>query len=316
MLDVCLLGSGGMMPLPGRWLTALMTRYNGKGILIDCGEGTQVALKQSGWSCHDIDVICFTHFHGDHISGLPGLLLSMGNAERKEPVTLVGPKGLERVVSALRVIAPELPFSLKFIEITEPEVHLELCGCHIDAFRVNHNVICYGYTLSIRRGGLFYAERAKEQKIPLKFWNRLQKGETITEDGMTYTPDMVLGPERKGIRLTYCTDTRPTANLIKYAEKSDLLICEGMYSEAEKQSRACEYKHMTFAEAAKVAKTAEVRELWLTHYSPSLVRPKDALPEAKCIFANTKCGRDGMQTKLQYEDITEHTETQRKEQGM
>ncbi len=305
MLDVCLLGSGGMMPLPGRWLTALMTRYNGKGILIDCGEGTQVALKQSGWSCHDIDVICFTHFHGDHISGLPGLLLSMGNAERKEPVTLVGPKGLERVVSALRVIAPELPFQLNFIEMTESEVHMELCGYQIDAFRVNHNVICYGYTLSIRRGGLFYAERAREQNIPLKFWNRLQKGETITEDRVTYTPDMVLGPERKGIRLTYCTDTRPTANLVKYAEKSDLLICEGMYSEAEKQSRACEYKHMTFAEAAKVAKTAKVRELWLTHYSPSLVRPKDALPEAKRIFANTKCGKDGMQIKLEYEDAAE-----------
>jgi len=301
MLDLSLLGTGGMMPLPGRWLTALMTRYNGKGLLIDCGEGTQIALKRCGWSCHDIDVICFTHYHGDHISGLPGLLLSMGNAERKEPVTLVGPKGLERVVSALRVIAPELPFELKFIEIPSAEFHLELCGYQIDAFRVNHNVVCYGYTLSIKRGGRFYAEKAQELQIPLKFWNRLQKGETITDGEITYTPDMVLGPERKGIKLTYCTDTRPTQSLVKYAEHADLLICEGMYGEAEKQARASEYKHMTFAEAARVAKEAEVAELWLTHYSPSLIRPKDALPEAKQIFANTKCGKDGMSITLEFD---------------
>ncbi len=91
MLEVCLLGTGGMMPLPNRWLTALMTRLNGSSLLIDCGEGTQVAIREKGWSFHDIDVICFTHYHGDHISGLPGLLLSMGNAERREPVTLIGP---------------------------------------------------------------------------------------------------------------------------------------------------------------------------------------------------------------------------------
>ena len=105
MLDICLLGTGGMMPLPNRRLTALMTRLNGSSLLIDCGEGTQVAIKEKGWSFHDIDAICFTHYHADHISGLPGLLLSMGNADRTEPVHLYGPKGLERVVNALRVIA-------------------------------------------------------------------------------------------------------------------------------------------------------------------------------------------------------------------
>lgn len=96
MLDVCLLGTGGMMPLPYRWLTSLMMRYNGSSILIDCGEGTQIAIKEKGWSFKPIDVICFTHFHGDHISGLPGLLLTMGNADRKEPLTLIGPRGLEK----------------------------------------------------------------------------------------------------------------------------------------------------------------------------------------------------------------------------
>ena len=210
MLDVCLLGTGGMMPLPRRWLTALMTRYNGSSLLIDCGEGTQVAIREKGWTFKPIDVICFTHYHGDHISGLPGLLLSMGNADRTEPLTLVGPKGLERVVNALRIIAPELPFELKFIEITKPEEVLELNGYHITAFKVNHNVLCYGYTLEILRKGKFSPERAREQEIPLKFWNPLQKGETVEEDGRVYTPDMVLGPQRKGIKLTYSTDTRPT----------------------------------------------------------------------------------------------------------
>ena len=117
MLDVCLLGSGGMMPLPYRFLTSLMTRFNGSSLMIDCGEGTQVAVKEKGWSFKPIDVICFTHYHGDHISGLPGLLLTMGNADRREPLTLIGPKGLERVVSCLRVIAPELPFPIIYQEI-------------------------------------------------------------------------------------------------------------------------------------------------------------------------------------------------------
>ena len=125
MLDVCLLGTGGMMPLPKRWLTALYMRYNGSSMLIDCGEGTQIAMKEKGWSFKPIDVICFTHYHADHISGLPGLLLTMGNAERQEPLTMIGPKGLERVVNALRTIAPELPFEMKFIELTEAEEEIE-----------------------------------------------------------------------------------------------------------------------------------------------------------------------------------------------
>lgn len=159
MLDVCLLGTSGMLPLPGRWLTSLMTRYNGSSLMIDCGEGTQIAVKQKGWSFNPIDVICFTHYHADHISGLPGLLLTIGNSERKKPLTLVGPKGLGKVVSSLRVIAPELPFELNLIELTGPQEHLEICGYEIDAFRVNHAVTCYGYTISIPRIGKFDVEK-------------------------------------------------------------------------------------------------------------------------------------------------------------
>lgn len=290
------------MPLPRRWLTALMTRYNGSSLLIDCGEGTQVAIKEKGWSFKPIDVICFTHYHGDHISGLPGLLLTMGNVDRTEPLTLIGPKGLERVVNALRVIAPELPFELKFIEITAPEQVLEINGYKITAFRVNHNVICYGYTLEILRQGKFSPERAKENEIPLKFWNPLQKGQTIEADGKIYTPDMVLGPDRKGIKVTYTTDTRPTESILRNAKDSDLFICEGMYGEEDKAEKAKGYKHMTFREAAVIARDAKVNEMWLTHYSPSLARPDEFIHIAKEIFPKSYLGKDGKTLELNFEE--------------
>lgn len=290
------------MPLPRRWLTALMTRYNGSSLLIDCGEGTQVAIKEKGWSFKPIDVICFTHYHGDHISGLPGLLLTMGNADRTEPLTLIGPKGLERVVNALRVIAPELPFELKFIEITAPEQVVEINGYKITAFRVNHNVICYGYTLEILRQGKFSPERAKENDIPLKFWNPLQKGQIIEVDGRVYTPDMVLGPDRKGIKVTYTTDTRPTESILRNAKDSDLFICEGMYGEEDKAEKAKGYKHMTFREAAVIARDAKVNEMWLTHYSPSLARPDEFIHIAKEIFPKAYLGKDGKTLELNFEE--------------
>ena len=300
MLDVCLLGSGGMMPLPYRWLTSLMVRYNGSSLLIDCGEGTQIAIKEKGWSPKPIDVICFTHFHGDHISGLPGLLLTMGNAERTEPLTLIGPKGLERVVNALRVIAPELPFELKFLEIEGASQTFELNGYRLKAFRVNHNVLCYGYTLEIDRNGKFDVEKAQSLPIPRNYWGRLQKGETLEWEGETYTPDMVLGPARKGIKLTYTTDTRPTASIRENAKGSDLFICEGMYGEKEKIEKAKAYKHMTFQEAAELARDAEVGELWLTHYSPSLTWPEDYMEDVRKIFPQAIAGKDKMTTELDF----------------
>ena len=265
MLDVSLLGTGGMMPLPYRWLTSLMLRYNGKSILIDCGEGTQIALREKGWSPNPIEVICFTHYHADHISGLPGMLLTMGNAERTEPLLLIGPKGLTRVVNALRIIAPELPFEIQCQEITENEQIFSFEGFQIKAFKVSHSVTCYGYSMIINRAGRFDRERALEQQIPMKLWSRLQKGERITQDGVLYTPDMVLGAPRKGLKVTYCTDSRPVESIVQNAADSDLLILEGMYGESDKLPKARENRHMTMYEAASVARTAQVPELWLTH---------------------------------------------------
>jgi ribonuclease Z len=302
MLDVCLLGSGGMMPLPYRWLTSLMTRFNGSNLLIDCGEGTQVAVKKKGWSFKPIDTICFTNYHGDHISGLPGLLLTMGNAERTEPLTLIGPKGLERVVNALRVIAPELPFPIVFKEIQGQEQVFEENGYRITAFRVNHNVLCYGYTIEIDRAGRFDVERAKAAEIPMKLWSRLQKGEIIEADGRIYRPEDVLGPDRKGIKVTYCTDTRPVDAIAEHAAGSDLFICEGMYGEPEKAQKAIEHKHMTFEEAAKLARRAQPKQMWLTHYSPSLVRPEDFIDGVRKIYPEIYPGKDGKTIELDFEE--------------
>lgn len=301
MLDVCLLGCGGMMPLPYRWLTSLLTRFNGSSLLIDCGEGTQIAIKEKGWSFKPIDVICFTHYHGDHISGLPGLLLTMGNADRREPLTLIGPKGLERVVNALRVIAPELPFPIIYKEIQGPEQTFEMNGYRLKAFRVNHNVLCYGYTLEIDRAGKFDPERAKAEEIPQMYWKHLQKGETVEYEGRVLTPDLVLGPPRKGLKLTYTTDTRPTNSIRENAKGSDLFICEGMYGEKEKAAKAVEYKHMTFYEAAQLAKDAEVAEMWLTHYSPSMTHAEEYMDDVRKIFPAAKAGKDKMSVELKFE---------------
>ena len=306
MLDICLLGCGGMMPLPRRHLTSMMARFNGSNILIDCGEGTQISIKEKGWSFKSIDLICFTHYHGDHIGGLPGLLLTMGNSDRTEPLTMIGPKGLKRVVDSLRVIAPELPFEIIYMEIEGNEQVFSFGGYRIEAFKVHHRVPCYGYSIIIDRAGRFDAERARELDIPIRCWSILQKGEEISVDGKTYTPDMVMGAPRKGLKVTYCTDTRPVPQIAQKAQGADLFICEGMYGDPDKQEDAVSKYHMTFREAAGIGAEAQPQMMWLTHYSPSLVRPSEYMDEVHKIFERAEPGKDLKSIELRFEDDQEN----------
>ncbi len=304
MIDLCLLGTGGMLPLPNRALTSLMLRCNGHGILIDCGEGTQNQIRLLGWSFKDIDLICFTHYHADHISGLPGLLLTIGNAERTEPLRMMGPKGLIRVVNALRVIAPGLPFEIEFTEFEKEEESFPFFDLHVDAYRVNHSMLCYGYSVRLGRAGRFQADRARALGLPVQLWGRLQHGETVEFSGNTYTPDMVMGEARKGLKVTYCTDTRPCEVIKKYAADADLFICEGMYGEEDKLDKVKEHKHMLMQEACRLAAMSDPqpKQLWLTQYSPATVKPMQYQDRLREIFPEARICRDRTELTLKFEE--------------
>lgn len=302
MLEVALLGTGGTMPLKNRRLASCMLRHNGSCTLIDCGEGTQLSVKECGFTFKPIDRILITHFHADHMSGLPGLLLSMGNEGRTEPVTMIGPAGLGKVVNSLRVIAPELPFEIRFEEQSGKTAVLSWEDCTLTSFALRHAVPCRGYRLDVSRVGRFDVEKARANNVPMRAWSPLQKSPEFTLDGVTYTADMVLGEARKGLRFVYATDTRPSPVISEMAKDADLFVCEGMFGETEKLSRARESGHMTFAEAAALAAAASPRNFWLTHYSPSMPAPMAFADNARRVFPGTRLACDGDSLELRFEE--------------
>jgi len=302
MLDICLLGTGGMLPLPDRYLTALLARYNGRKLLIDCGEGTQVTMRMLGWGYKTIDIICFTHYHGDHVTGLPGLLLTIGNAGRREPLTIIGPPGLKKVVEGLTVVCRDLAFELILVELPYEEQTVQIGEFWINVLPVPHNVKCFAYTIENKRNPKFIAEKAKENNVPQKYWKTLQKGETIIENGTTYTPEMALGTQRKGLKIAYCTDCRPIKELETFIKDADLFIGEGMYIQDEYLDQVKKHKHMLGSEAARLAKAAGVKELWLTHFSPALPNAYINVEGIKEIFDNTVAGYDRMTTTLDFSE--------------
>ncbi len=290
------------MPVPGRCLTSLIVSYNGRKLLIDCGEGTQLSLKISGWKMKNIDVILFTHFHADHIAGLPGLLLTIANSGRTEPVSIMGPRGLSEVINGLRVIAPVLPYDVNLIELCgNGSYHRKIGNFNINVLSVDHGVPCFAYSLDVFRNRKFDREKAVENGVPKIFWSRLQRGETVKDENHLYISDMVLGCRRPGLKVSYCTDSRPTESLIKFVQNSDVFVCEGMYGDDKNISKAVKYKHMLFSEAASIAKNAKVKELWLTHFSPSMSDPYLYLKDVKEIFENTIIGKDRYVKSLNFD---------------
>lgn len=297
MIDVTLLGTGGMMPLPGRFLTSLYVRTNGRALLIDCGEGTQTAIRTAGLRFKCIDAILLTHFHADHVSGLPGLFLTIGNEGRTEPIHLYGPVGLSRVIGAFLTIIGELPYSLIYHEISSDGAQFEAALLNVCALPADHGMPCLFYHLSLSRPGKFDPARAKQNGVPLSLWSQLQKGESVGG----FKPDDVLGPKRRGLSLLYATDTRPVSRIALQGDEADLIILEGMFGEEEKKSRAIETHHMTMQEAAFLAREAGAKELWLTHYSPATPHPEEFQEAIREIFENTVISTDGQTKTLTFE---------------
>ncbi|CAH2213072.1 ribonuclease Z [Tepidibacter aestuarii] len=302
MLNVCLLAPGGVMPFYNRFLTSMIASCNGSMVLVDCGEGTQILLKKLKWGLKNIDIICFTHYHADHIAGLPGLLSTIGNSGREDELILIGPQGLKKVVEGLLVITPELPYDIKLIETSDKLIEYKHKDFVINSLPVKHSIDCMMYSVEVMRRRKFDKDRAEIQNVPMKYWNRLQKEEIIEDNGIIYTPDMVLSDRRKGLKVCYCTDTRPLPEIVDFIKGSDLFICEGMHGDETYTKKIEDTNHMLFSEAANLSKEGEVKELWLTHFSPALQNPYEFLDVAKNIFQNSAIGEELMVKELKFTD--------------
>jgi ribonuclease Z len=308
LLDVCLLGTGGMQPLPRRRLSALLVRRGPHLILIDCGEGTQVAVRERAWGLRNLSTILLTHMHADHVLGLPGLLLTLGHAGKgpDEPLTVYGPEPLLPVLQGLLVVAPRLPYPLRAVVLagrerfTPPGVD----GLVVDSLPLDHDIPCLAYALEVPRAPRFDPDRARALQVPLPLWRRLQAGEPVQVDGRQIPPDAVLGPPRRGLRLVLATDTAPTPALASFVAGggagADLLVADAMYPDETAKPTRWEAQHLTYAEAARLARDGGARLLWLTHFGPALSDPEAHVDRARAIFPQTVVGFDGMTDSLTF----------------
>ena len=305
MIDLTLLGCGGNVPMPNRFLSSLFINYKGRKMLIDCGEGTQVAMKKYNCGFKTIDLILITHLHGDHIIGLIGLLQTMGNSGKTDDLTIVGPVGIIDAMNAIKVLVEYLPYRVYVIENPKEKFSLEhdiLKDIEISTIDLEHSTECIGYSLYFKRKAKFDRQKAMSNEVPQILWKKLQEQDTVIYNDKTYYSSMVLGDERKGIKLSFITDTRPTFEIPQFIYGSNLFICEGMYGDDLDISKAVKNKHMTFREAASLANAGNVDKLLLTHFSPSIEEPKDFAHNATNLFKDTIIGEDGLSLSLSYKD--------------
>ena len=295
MLKVTLLGTGGTQPLPDRALAAAAVTVAGRSVLLDCGEGTQVGLRRYGVSAYRLSAVLLTHYHGDHILGLPGLLQTLGSLNRTEPLTVYGPAGLDAVARPVMALAGAQPYPVLWREADAP---FAVDALKITPFPLAHRVPCCGYRLHLPRAGRFDAARAKAAGIPLEYWRVLQAGQSIGG----FAPGDVLGPPRRGLTVVYATDTRPCPAVLEAARGADLLCMDSTYADDTDLPKAKLYGHATCRETGALAAEAKVRRLWLTHYSAAVTDPAPGLAAARTQYPAAAAGYDGLQLELEFDE--------------
>lgn len=307
-LEAFILGTGGMMPLPNRYLTSVLLRREGELFLFDGGEGTQVSLRKLNLRWKKISAIFISHTHADHVTGLPGILMLSSQVDRDDPLTIIGPpKIAEYIESSRRVLDMYINYDIVVKEITEPGIVYEGDSFHIRAFPLRHTKPCMGYVFEEdERPGAFHPEKAESLKVPRgPLWSKLQNGEPVlSSEGALIYPEQVLGEKRKGRKFSYVTDTLAFPDIAPEVANSDLFVCEGMF-ERDLLESAKEKKHMTAEQAAQIAAQAGgIKKLALIHYSPRYTEHnlKQLLKEAQAIFPDTVLSRDRAIFPIEYED--------------
>ncbi|MCL2520954.1 MAG: ribonuclease Z [Spirochaetaceae bacterium] len=299
-MEAFILGTGGMMPLPGRYLTSVLLRREGSLFLFDCGEGTQVSLRRLNLKWKKIDAIFISHTHADHVTGLPGILMLSSQVDRNEPLYIIGPPKIKHYIESNRAsLDMYINYQIIVIEIdpSNPQEVFKGEGFTIQSFPLKHTKPCVGYTLiEDERPGIFYPDKALALNIPAgPLWGTLQRGEPVEFNGRIINPSEVMGPPRSGRKFSFVTDTLYHEGIAKYVKNSNLLICEGMFGEGMEE-QAEEKRHMTAYQAGLVAKEAAALSTGLIHYSPRY-HDKELgllLDEARKNSKNTFLCRDRM----------------------
>ena len=310
-MEAFVLGTGGTMPLPSRHLTSVLLRREGELFLFDCGEGTQVSLRRLNLKWKKISAIFISHTHADHVTGLPGMLMLSSQVERDDPLYVIGPPRIGQFVEASRdVLEMYINYEIVVKEIANPyvkQVVYQGDGFSVRTVPLTHSRTCVGYILEEDpRPGLFHPERAVEAGVPRgPLWGVLQGGsQVVLDDGSVVQPSQVMGEPRRGRKFSYITDTLPLPTIAPEVAGSDLLISEGMFEHALRDT-AHSKRHMTAREAAQIAAEAGgVKQMGLIHYSPRYTDRdlKLLLREAQELFPNTFLSRDRQTIAIPYED--------------